>query len=349
MQFQFDSYDIKVNGSQIDGCSLDKYMSLDVWSQIYAKLETIVDEYGKSIDKRPKDDTIQMRRAQLELKIVWRTMQPFYKEVVRLEKTNVALCQFVMVVKVNTVSVIDKYKRQHSQEKLSQKSQTQRKLDSSDATRSSNGSSSNDQEEEYVPSSRNNISNNLDYTPTTLTNSTEKKSKANSNTDEYTPITQIADDDIVTYTPTKIEQHKNAQLKYKSSTTIDVNRNTCPDKKTRTDDLFGDSDESDIPIKSNFNLRSKSVAQTPSKSAVKTQKSMDSWITTRSSKTQNPASNVDTTKKRKLDEQAAIESSHTKHSNAPSAKDEERKKLRALAKEWEEVEKEKQIVLDDIL
>lgn len=348
MQFQFDSHDIKINGSQVDGFSLDKYLSLDVWTQIYAKLEPIVEEYGKCIDTKPKEDTIQMRRAQLELQITWRTLQPFYKEIMRSEKKNLTLCQFVMIVKVNAVSLIDKYKRQHSQEKLSQKSQTQRKPDNTDATRSSNGSSSNDVEE-YVPAARSNIENNLDYIPATLSNSVEKKIKKNSNTDEYTPVMQVADDDIVTYTPTKIEQQKELMNKYKSQAKTDVNRNDFPDKKKRADDLFGESDEPDRQIKSNFNLRSKTSTQTTTKVAVKQQKSMDKWVTTRQIKIENSGSNVDMTKKRKIDETAPIESSHAKHSNIQNPKDEEAMKLRALAREWEREENEKQVVIDEIL
>lgn len=345
VQFQFESHDIKVNGSQVDGFSLDKYLGLDVWAQIYTKLDVAVDKYRNNIEIRLKDETIQMRRAQLELVLSWKNIQPFHREVVRIERKNCDFCHFVMVIKIGMISLQDKYRKQLSQEKSLDKHKDSQKSksalcesDGSSAIRTSNGSSSNDVEE-YVPAARSNVvSNSVNYTPATLTKIIEKATV----TEEYTPITQSIEDDkgMVTYTPTKIgdtKSNREPSHRLRSAVKTDVNRNDCNDKKKRNNDakiseLFGDSDSDvDKNVRSNLNLRSKSKDHTDTKRTPKPQKSLDSWVARRQIiKTQNGITD-DNPKKRKIDAISPIELVH-------SVKDDEAKKLKALREEWEQMD-----------
>ncbi|XP_055322355.1 uncharacterized protein LOC129578193 [Sitodiplosis mosellana] len=347
VQFQFDTHDIKSNGRQVDGISLDKYVGLDVWTQIYAKLEEPLERYRSGIDTRLKEEIITMRRAQLELKVSWRSKQPYHREIVNLELKKADLCPYVMVVKIVMVSALDKYKKQHSQEKLTtekpatKSKSTVRSSDESNGERKSNDSSSAVDVEEYVPAGS--VANSFKYTPSTVSSSNEKSDKSN----EYSPTHGA--DDIVTYTPTKIgeiKSHKDQNTKHKLNMKTDVNRNDFVSKKKRSDapkinDLFGgDSDDSNSRL--NKNLRSaKKTIQTDS-SKEKHQPKIEDWVTTRhSKKTPNPIENGapdDVQKKRKIENVNA---------NGTTAKDEEAKKLRALREEFEQMDKP--VTIDNII
>lgn len=295
VQFQFDTHNIKINGTRIDGLSLDKFVGLDTWEQIYLKLKEPFERYGSSTDTRLKDETISMRRAQLELRVSWRSKQPFHREIVGLEMKNADICPYVMVVKIAMVSMLEKYKKQHSQEKLiKQQSQdiekittektvakpksTVRSSDESNGARTSNGSSSNDIDadiEEYVPAG--NVPNSLKYTPSTVSSSNERS-------DEYSPTTKGADD-IVSYTPTKIDDtksHKDQNNKHKPNIKTDLNRNDYVSKKKRTDpskvdNLFG-ADSDDSNDRRNANLRSASRTNQTGSSKEKPQPKLDNWV-----------------------------------------------------------------------
>lgn len=284
VQFQFDTHNIKVNGTQASGLSLDKYIGLDVWSQIYTKLEEPLQRYKNSIDTRLKDETIPMRRAQLELRVSWRSKQAFHREIVKLESTKRDLCPYSMVVKIGMVSVLDKYKKQHSQDKMAIEKphlkSSVRDSDESNGQRTSNGSSSGADVEEYVPSG--NVSNSqLKYTPSSVSSSNEKSVKS----EEYSPNLFGSADDI-TYTPTKIDEknfHKDQINKHKSMTIkTDLNRNDYHSKKKRTDapkinELFGgDSDDSSGRL--NHNLRSAKKINHTDSSKDKPQLKIDNWV-----------------------------------------------------------------------
>lgn len=280
VQFQFDTHDIKVNGTQVNGLSLDKYIGLDVWQQIYTKLEEPLEKYRNNIDTRLKDDTIQMRRAQLELRVSWRSKQAFHREIVNQEVKQCNLCPYCMVVKIGMVSMLDKYKKQQSHEKLTtEKIQTKssniRESDESNELRTSNGSSSADVEE-YVPEGK--VANSLKYTPSTVSSKTEKSIKS----DEYSP-TQSADD-IVTYTPTKISDTKSQREqnnRHKIATKTDLNRNDYQSKKKRIDpkinDLFG-GDSDDNSKRLNHVLRSAKKPIHNDSSKEKPQPKLEQWV-----------------------------------------------------------------------
>lgn len=348
VQYRFDSHDVKVNGGQVNGYSLDKYISLDVWSQIYTKLEIPLDKYKSNIETRLKDETILMRRAQLELMVSWKSVQPYHREIIRLDKKNCDFCQYVMVVKIGMVSLHEKYKKQHSQEKLLDTNKeskpvnsTQRESDNSNGTRSSNGSTND--VEEYVPAARSNTnSSGVKYTPSTVMKSNENLLK----TEEYTPFTKSIEDDIVTYTPTKISttnirSHKESTQTYKKENIkTDVNLNTWIEKKKSKSDaticeLFGDSD-GEIENPNRPNLRSKSSVINPK--TPKPQNNLDNWVNSKRQTSQKPTDTIDT-RKRKIDVVSSIDMNSEKPSQKPKQLDEEAKKLRKLREELEQMEK----------
>lgn len=285
VQFHFDTHDIKVNGSQVDGLSFDKYIGLDVWTQIYTKLEEPLQRYKKSIETRLKDEIIPMRRAQLELRVSWRSKQAFHREIVKLESSKKCdLCPFSMVVKIGMVSVMEKYKKQHSQDKMaiekSQQKSIVRETNESNGQRTSNGSSSCADVEEYVPSGSG--ENSLKYTPSTVSSSNNEKSIKS---EEYSPDL-FGDVDAITYTPTKIDEKKviKDQSNRHKSTTIetDLNRNDYHTKKKRTEapkinELFGgDSDDSSGRL--NHILRSAKKTNHTDSSKNKPQPKIDHWV-----------------------------------------------------------------------
>lgn len=370
IQLQFQSHNVKVNGSQVVGLSLDKYFGVDVWSQMYTKLEAQIELYKADTKAQLKEITIPMNRAQLELRISWKSKKPFHKEVAyqQLSKERGCdLCPYVLVVKVAMVSALDKYKKQHTQQELkterpsSKPSTKSIKPEPSEATdsRTSNGSSSNDVEE-YVPAPITSIDRIPKYTPSalsmvgkTILSSMEKISV----TDEYTPALQRADDkdDIITYTPTKIDE-----VKLKSTMKTDLNRNDYPEKKKRTDtkicDLFGDSGD-EPELENNGTSRFLRSTKKPSQSDVvkgtpKPQSKLDGWVTNRSKKgpdqnDQNRPLNEEVKKKRKLNADSPAElSSGPVPVSVPvpvtNAKEAEAQKLRKLAQElqqWDQMNK----------
>lgn len=330
----------------MDGWSLDKYLTLDVWSQIYAKLGDPLDRYKSDTTVRLKDETIQMQRAQLDLRLSWRSKKQFHTDIAsQEERKDCVLCPFVLVVKIDMVSALDKYKKEHSQKK-----KTEKPLTKSTTATESNGSverptngSSLHRVEEYVPASRSNISESLKYTPSTL--SPKIAITSNHTTEEYTPLTlltQTADDesDVITYTPTKIgDQH----YKYQSLAKTDLNRNDYPEKKKRNElhkmtDLFGDFGDDH---RSEMGSTTKITPTDGSKRKQKTQPqgSLDSWITNRSKKTYSPADgsgNEDAKKKRKITANSPVEVP----TGSRNDKEEENRKLKALREEFEEMEKQ---------
>ncbi|XP_031620826.1 uncharacterized protein CG4951-like [Contarinia nasturtii] len=328
VQFQFDSYDVK--GGDVH--SLDKYIGLDLWSQIYTKLNTPLEKYKSNIEAKLKAETISMHRAQLELKLTWRNKQPFHREVLNQEKKNCDLCPFVLIVSISPVSLVNKYKKQLSQDKLTteksqskstneHKSATQPKLmsgrESSDSngTRTPNSVDSTENVEEYVPPGIT-TAKNLNYTPSP----TGVKKM-----DEYTPPNSIkSDSDIITYTPTKIDENKS--YKHKSTVKTDLNRNDCPHKKKRTN-------YHKVERNGRANLRSAKKATSKPQST-----NLYSLVST------SRALNDET----KINEIIPIEEKHYK--NKQFEKNDESRKLKKLRKDWElDQMQEKNIVIDKIL
>lgn len=287
--------------------SLDKYLSADVWSQIYKKLEA----------NGEKDDTISLSRAQLELDVSCKTFRSYQKEVARLLKGKScdSSCEKVLMVKVRMVSALDKYKRRHGLEKTAEKKSTESingepstsgsaavaavaAATAATESRSSNGSTSQPQSqnvEEYVPEPVTDVSSNLDYTPSTLSKKQLSEVSINLNSienvaaspldhvhdDVYTPSQKTGSNDslAITYTPTKIAHAHTSQ-------STDLNRNDCTEKKTKRikskhkmANIFGDADSGDeIDKDSKIGLR-RDLRSTPS--TPKQQGRLDGWVSRR--------------------------------------------------------------------
>lgn len=274
IQFQFETHNVKGNRNDFTCCSLDKYLSLDVWSQIYTKLEAPFERYKNNVNHHPKSETIQLRRAQLDLRVSWPKCETYHTDVIdhmvkdmdKEKENGCDVCPYVMLINVSMVSVLDKYKKLHSNTKKTDTTTAKsdkRSSDDSNETRQSASSSTNDTEE-YVPAARTNVSSGLKYTPSTLVGSTSTEQLTS---DEYTPTKRETIEDehgSVSYTPTKIVQSDKtsfrgtAEQKHKAAT--DLNRKNCTEKKKRLEprystDLF-DSDSNNEDVKQP-NTRSK--------------------------------------------------------------------------------------------
>lgn len=296
IQFNFKYYDA--------GLSLDKYLGVDVWSQIYQKVEVKLQAYGTNVDTAVKDEIICLDRAQLELDVSWKPFRTYQKDVVRQIKGKSCdkPCDKFLNVKVRAISALDKFRKLHGLEKTSEKKSTE-SIDSEPSTsagstsagaaenRSSNGSTSKSQSqsqsiEEYVPEPVTDISNSLDYTPSTLSNSVENVVASpvdhghdDDDDDVYTPNVIGNNDSQITYTPTKIAH---------ASKKTDLNRNDfTTQKKTKRIKskhmmIFGGDSGDDIDKDSKSGLR-REMRSTPNTSQINSEKpklqgKLDEWV-----------------------------------------------------------------------
>lgn len=301
VQLQFTSHNLQISGNQVSGCSLDKYISLDCWSQIYTKLEAQLEQYKANTAIQPKEDTIRMERAQLELRISWRNLKSYHKDIASIETKNCDLCPYVLTVKIYTISLLSKYRKLH--DKKTEKTTTKTTIDDVLNERTQNGTSTSTASasqstnfEEYIPAPVAQVGSSLDYTPSTVPNSSESITPSKCGPpDEYTPSLHNADDgdnNDVTYTPTKIARQKAKNRLH------DVNRNDCSDKRKRTgsklNDLFGGDSGDDTETNGNGTvsttaLRSLRSAKKPTSNEIipgtpNIQPKIDTWVTTGRSK-----------------------------------------------------------------
>lgn len=302
IQFIFQSYDAtNTNGNQLN-LSLDKYLGLDVWSQIYKKLEPKILAFRNG-DFSEEETTVNMNRAQLELNVSWKPVRSYHKDVARQfsGKSCDNSCAKVLNVKVRMFSALDKFKKLYGHEKQTEKI-SESTLDCESNASSSNAASENrtsngsisqslsQSVEEYVPEPLTDIPSSLNYTPSTLSNSIEDvvaSPLVDDEHDVYTPSQKNGNNDsqIITYTPTKITQ---TSFKTASKKT-DSNRNDSVDKKSnKMKKIFGDSgDEIDNDDDGGGGSQSGSrhgLRSTPGTSRIesdktKVQRQIDEWVT----------------------------------------------------------------------
>lgn len=296
VQFRFNKHTVKVRRSHVEGYTLDKYLTLDTWSQIYTKLTDPIDDYTKDETKRPESTTVKMNRAQLNLKISWTPMDSTYRQIGDMEcMDSENICPMVMTVHIDMWSLIDKYKKEHQSKPEPKPATNGNGISSASSVTSATSTSSTTsttttakqlpikspmnnepnksivaeiagdgkgvEDEEYVPIAMADVGNGLQYTPSTVIISA---------LDEYTPTNVGDPEQIVTYTPTKIAKSQSDEgvrqaKKYGTSNKTDVNRNDSSSKRHRTihkvdamSDLFGDSDDGDV---GRMTRSSKKVAQ----------------------------------------------------------------------------------------
>lgn len=106
MKFKFDAYTDGIDRRMI--CySVDKYMSLDAWTNLYEKITKPIDRYVKNETEMPPKETITMRRAQYDLNISWQKCDSMHLSMLGLESDEVYT--YLMVIKVRTVSKVKEY------------------------------------------------------------------------------------------------------------------------------------------------------------------------------------------------------------------------------------------------
>lgn len=364
IQFMFDSHNIEMGkNANVQGCSLDKYLTLDVWSQIYTKLnDSIVFAAQKSL-KDLKKDVISMRRAQLELKISYKTTEQFYIDIAREECVNGNIHPHVMLVNVDTFSDVRGYKRAHPSKNHQSNDRTETKNLSKD--------------DEYIPTPTNRHT--IDSTVIPVYTPSKMKSERHDGytiNDEYMPFGANKNDHY-SYSPQKIAcknsksevTKKNSQngrqnsdlYHIETSSNIDHNENNYKDdgaSKTSSlssQNLFGSSDD-DSPKMSICRTRSQSRTKTKTTTrsgdgSKKDQHKSTDWCQTDRLKCKN--SKPDTSglkkgqKKRKIEKVDRSESEQ--NPKKPISIDEEVTKLQKINQRLaEQMEKTKPIILDAI-
>lgn len=263
IQFRFNSHSIKVSRSHVDGYSLDKYLTLDTWAQIYTKLTDPINAYVEDTSKTPDSTSIKMNRAQLHLKISWTAIDAMHRQLTIIENLdNSNVCPLMMNVHIDVWSMIDKYKKDNkiktesppstngngtsSKNATAKISPPKKAITTADLAVKLKLTKEIDTDEEYVPPASGNVEF-LQYTPSSVTSA---------KSEEYMPTNGSDDaDHIVSYTPTKISKSHSDDVidakKYGQNSKTDANRNDYNSKRDKTSiktdafaDLFGDSDDS---------------------------------------------------------------------------------------------------------
>lgn len=75
IQFYFKSH-------EVNDLSLDKYIGVDIWSQIYKKLEPILEAYHTANDTQ-KEKKISLYNTQLELVVSWNKLTTCHEEYIQ--------------------------------------------------------------------------------------------------------------------------------------------------------------------------------------------------------------------------------------------------------------------------
>lgn len=109
IKFVFESSDGL--GDKLVCHSLDKYMSVDAWTQLYEKLGKSIDRYVKNDTKTPASDKITMFRAQLELRVSWLKVDEFHAHF--CDSLAGDRYSHFMVVSVNSFSRVNEFRRKH--------------------------------------------------------------------------------------------------------------------------------------------------------------------------------------------------------------------------------------------
>lgn len=111
MKFKFESNADAMDHRMV--CySLDKYLTLDAWSNIFEKLSKPIDRYVQNEAKMPARESLKMRRAQLDLSISWQQCDSLHLSMLGLEPERVYT--YLMVVKVRAVSKVNEYLKANS-------------------------------------------------------------------------------------------------------------------------------------------------------------------------------------------------------------------------------------------
>lgn len=325
IQFRFNPHAVKMRKNHFDGYTLDKYLTLDIWSQIYTKLNDPIDEYMKDETKQPRSSTIKMNRAQLNLNIEWSFMDSMSRQACKAERMDSEnICPMVLTVQIAMYSMIDKYKKDNhikaepkqatngatisstpSTPSKAKQTPTKSPINSELIKSQSNGIAV-DVDEEYVPTATVPTENGLHYTPSTVSNS-------NSAIDEYTPPSSGDADQVVTYTPTKIAKSQSDEgvmptKKHAITNKTDVNRNDSR-RNRELADLFGDSDDTDggrvtRSTKKNTQIRHVTLRKEPKgiMGDMKGQPGLSKWF-----KCKDDDKLVEATKRRRLDSADSME------------------------------------------
>lgn len=111
IKFKFDSYNDAWEHRMY--ChSLDKYMSLDVWKNLYEKISKPIDCYVTNESNVPSKESIPMRRSQLNLDISWQKCDAHHLSLLGLETEKVY--SYLMEVKVRAVSKVNEFEKSRS-------------------------------------------------------------------------------------------------------------------------------------------------------------------------------------------------------------------------------------------
>lgn len=99
-------------GQPLNCHSLDKYMSVDAWTNLYEKIAKSVDRYVANEAKMPSKEKISMRHAQMELEVSWQKCDALHLSMLELEPSEVYT--YFMVVKTNAVSKVNEFMKMRS-------------------------------------------------------------------------------------------------------------------------------------------------------------------------------------------------------------------------------------------
>lgn len=201
IKFTFNSFHETSNHRLICN-SLDKYMSVDVWTKLYEKLGKPIEQYVKNEKKRPKDEIIEMHRAQLDLHLSWKKIDAVHSTLCGEPMDKLYL--YSLVVDVCTVSRVNDFMKKFSKSKSlvngtngDSQSVENDISPQSTTTAGSGGNAGNDETikvsrskrryEEYVPEATTvpPKHSHLSYTPRKI---------ADSGADEYTPTKMVVVD-----------------------------------------------------------------------------------------------------------------------------------------------------------
>lgn len=283
IKFLFDSHNDALDHGLVS-YSVDKYMSLDVWTRLYEKLGKTIERYVKSETKLPTKETIVMTRAQLDLHVSWRQTDAVHSSLCDTTADNIY--PYFMVVDVRAVSKVNEFlkKRTKSRSRDNGHADTAEQEDLSPSTTPvcsaiNVGTSEmtnvaiKRHHEEYVPEPRTsspkpsalsytpskNIETKPDeYTPTKMIvvdASVDERNPFhyspspinNNNYNEYTDSKPYSRGQIKSPRPNKLRASSN--LKATAHKRLKSAESTSSDKNNLSQDLFGDSSESDADTK----------------------------------------------------------------------------------------------------
>lgn len=289
IQFFFPSYDGNSHGNSL---SLDKYLTADVWSQIYDKLKPTIGKYQPQATELLEGETIVLRRAQIELKTTWKKAKSWHQNIIQQLNRNGDSSQnadtaHVLMVSVGMVSALEKYKKQYGVEKKAEKRPTESVEGESSTpggsvvkeTRSSNESKMSQEDEEYVPASVTDLPACLNYTPSTKSNSVDNEQN------EYEPPVVNGNSNLQpTYTPSKkIPTTVSKATKAKTDSSEKPKKQHC--MKTIFGGDSGDDNDSDSKSESRSLRSTQKTPQTDADKPKTFQTSIDGYMTNRSKRT----------------------------------------------------------------